>query len=121
MGKLRSVFAKGAKSAFSAAGDIVVSATYVSNTVGEYNATTDMTDVSRNEYPVLIILLSDKKARNETDDKQPAYKTALLLAEDITFAPQMEDRIIVETQEYVIGPVDIDPAGAVWTLELLSP
>jgi hypothetical protein len=121
MNNLRGVFAKGAKSVFKAAGDIVVTATYVSNVPGEYDSTTDMTDVSRTEYPVAVILLSDKKTRNETNDKQQAYKKALLLAEDIAFIPKMEDKIVIETQEYIIGPVEIDPAGAVWTLELLSP
>ena len=121
MGKLRNVFAQGAKSAFKAAGDIAVAATYISNIPGAYNATTDMTDASRIEYVIAVILISDKRNRNETNDKQPAHKKALLLAEDIAFIPKMEDRIVIESQEYIIGPVDIDPAGAVWTLSLLLP
>ena len=118
---MRDVFAQGAKSVFKAAGDIAVSATYISNVPGEYDATTDITDIAGNEYSVLLIFLSDKRNRNETTDQQPVYKKALLLAQDISFEPKMEDRIVTASQEYIVGPVDIDPAGAVWTLELLRP
>lgn len=121
MGNLRNVFANGAKSIFKAVGDIAVTATYISNVTGEYNPTTDVTSISKNQYPVVVIFLSDRRNRDKADDNQPVNKKVLLLASDISFEPKMEDRIIIAFQEYIIGPVEIDPAGAVWTLELLQP
>lgn len=118
---LRTTLAKVVGSAFTALGDIVISATY-RRTSSTYNPATGSNTVTNTDYTVPMVLTSyssfevDKNVVLVSDRKCIVRQAAMSVSPNIA-----TDKVIAESKTYNIIRVTQDPAAATYTLQLRSP
>ena len=115
---LRSVIAKATTSAFTAVGDIKESATY-RRVASVYNPTTGSNVATNTDYTVTAIFT---KFENIVIDKviiQLFDIKMLVQAKDISVVPNIAtDKVVRAGKVYNVLNYKLDPAGAMYTIQL---
>jgi len=125
---MRQVFADGVSTIFSALGDIVQSATYKSITE-TYDASTRVVTKSTTSVTIDVILdeysateLRFSERLNDDQSLIPGDKKAMVKGSDLSsVTPKVNDEITIDSVDWQVKAMKIDPAGAMYTFQIRRP
>jgi len=116
---LRETFKKAAQSAMSAAGNVLVSVSYISITGNAvYNPATGVVTEKSKTYSVNMMFdenLSEDMPNIAIDINE---KLGYIAVEDITPVPKPDDRITIDSVNWSVVSVHTDPAEALWIIKI---
>lgn len=120
---LRDVLQNVAQTAIAALGDIPVSTNYLAHVSTSYNASAGTpTTTYSSTQGVTIVFENFRIEQVDGQNVKPEDKRALVAAKDITgVTPGVDDVIIEGSTTWRVQRVAVDPAGALYELQVRKP
>ena len=115
---LRTLLKSAAKTAYAAAGDIPVGATYERHALGDYDPAIGQQPQVTSVYAVDAILYGYNAFEVDDAAIKPNDQRALIRQGQLPVQPETTDTLIIGGIEWGIVGISQDPAGATWELQL---
>ncbi len=117
---LRDTFKNAAKSIVTAFGDVGVSTVYAQFSSATYNASAgSVGETFASTAGVIVIIETFTAAQIDGQNVQPNDKKVLIPAKNISgIVPKPADRVHVSTDVWNVVDVKVDPAEALWELQV---
>ena len=128
---LKEAFKAAAQAAFSAAGNVKTTITYTSVSAPSYDTSTGAVTWNSTAYSSIDAILDEYSSR-EIDNQPsgpregnrsilPGDKKIYILYDDLTPTPKVNDRVTINGQEWTVLGHYVDPAQAMWQLQVRLP
>jgi len=102
-------------------GNLQSTVTYYASGTPSYNATTGAVTVSQTAYSILATLVRYRKEEIDGDAIRVEDKKALIAALNLPVTPTLNDTLVDGANTWIVVGANIDPAGALWILQLRRP
>lgn len=128
---LKEAFKAAAQAAFNAAGNVKNTVTYISVSEPTYDTSTGAVSWNNTSYSNISVI-TDEYSNREIDNQPvgsregdrailPGDKKVYILYDDLTPTPKENDRITISGQDWTVIGHYVDPAQAMWQLQVRRP
>jgi len=128
---LKEAFKAAAEAAFSAAGNVKTTISFTSVSDASYNETTGAVTWNNTTYSNIDVILDEYSNReidaNPTGAREgnravlPGDKKVYILYDDLTPTPKANDYVTISGQNWTVIGTYVDPAQAMWQLQVRLP
>lgn len=109
------------RSGLAALGDLQESLTYRAAGVPSYNATTGAPSVGTTDHAVRGTFVRYRRDEIDGDAIRREDQKCLIGATSLPVTPTLNDTIVRGSETWAVVGIAIDPAGALWTLQVRRP
>ena len=128
---LKEAFKAAAQAAFNAAGNVKLTIIYVSVGTPSYNKTTGVVTPNETSYTGISAILDEYTSREISNQPNferagnrailPKDKKVYILYDDLTPTPKENDYVTIASQDWTVIGTYVDPAQAMWQLQVRLP
>lgn len=118
---LKETIQQAVKGGLAGLGNLQGSVTYRAAGNPVYNATTGATALAMTDYTVPATFVRYRKEDIDGDAIRPEDQKCLIGATHLTVTPTLNDTIVDGATTWIVQGGQIDPAGALWVIQVRRP